>query len=305
MKRRRGSKKPVPPRSGIRDLRDLVIVTGLSGSGKRSAIKAFEDLGYFCVDNLPVQLIPPLLELSSFAGGELNRLALVIDIREGEFLDDFKSLYQRLKRQNFRTFVIFLEATDAELVRRFRETRRPHPLAPDTSVLEGIARERRRLRQIRALADLVIDTTSLNVHNLKKYILGHFRQPDQADGLVVTVTSFGFKHGVPFESDLMFDVRFLPNPNFVRHLRRKNGTHKAIVSYMRSFPETEEVIQRTGDFLQYLIPKYLREGKAYLNIAVGCTGGRHRSVMVSEALGDLLRKHGHNVQVAHRDVEKG
>lgn len=298
--------KPIPARDWPKkmDLRDLVIVTGLSGSGKRSAIKAFEDLGYFCIDNLPVQLIPKLLDLSAFSGGQLSRLALVIDIREGEFLAEFKNFYQKLRQQNFRIQIIFLEASDAELVRRYRETRRPHPLAIDKPIIEGLSRERKQLKEIRDLADMVIDTTDLSVHSLKKYILSHFRRPDQDNGLVVTITSFGFKHGIPFEADLMFDVRFLPNPNFVRHLRNKNGKNKAIVNYMRTFPETDEVIQRIGDFLSYLTPKYLREGKAYLNISVGCTGGRHRSVMIAEAIGDSLKKQGQNVKVIHRDLDK-
>ncbi|MBI1748173.1 MAG: RNase adapter RapZ [Acidobacteria bacterium] len=306
MKNERAINRQVPARDWPKstELKDLIIVTGLSGSGKRSAIKAFEDLGYFCIDNLPVRLIPKLLDLSTVSGGELNRLALVIDIREGEFLTEFKDFYEKLHRKNFRVQIMFFEASDAALVTRFRETRRPHPLAIDTPILEGIAQERERLKQIRALADMVIDTSDLTVHTLKKYVLDHFRRPGQGGGIVVTITSFGFKYGIPFESDLMFDVRFLPNPNFVRQLKSKNGTNQGIVKYMRSFPETEEVIRRIGDFLGYLIPKYLREGKAYLNISVGCTGGRHRSVMVSEAIRDFLKKPGQDVEVVHRDLDK-
>jgi UPF0042 nucleotide-binding protein len=285
-------------------LRELIIVTGLSGSGKRSVIKAFEDLGYFCVDNLPVQLIPRLVELSAYSGGELQRFALVVDVREGEFLDDFKNFYRKLKKQHFRTLIIFLEASDEVLVKRFRETRRPHPLATDKPILEGLAQERKRLREIRELADIVIDTSTLSVHGLKKYILDQFHEPGRDHSLLISIISFGFKYGIPFESDLVFDVRFLPNPNFVRHLKSKNGRDQKIVHYMKSFPETEEVIGRISDFLAFLIPKYVREGKAYLNIAVGCTGGRHRSVMVADALRNAVRKSGYKVKLIHRDIEK-
>lgn len=290
----------------IMALRELVFVTGLSGSGKGSLIKVFEDLGYFCVDNLPVKLIPKLLEIAQLSGEELNRLALVVDVREGEFLDDFKTFYRKLKKQDFKFLIIFLEASDEALVKRFSETRRPHPLASDRPVLQGIALERKRLKEIRELADIVIDTSNYTVHGLKKYILDNFnfKQDGHGGPFLITLISFGFKYGVPFQSDLMFDVRFLPNPNFVHKLKDKTGMDKRVVAYMRSFPETDETIQKFSNLLVYLIPKYIKEGKTYLTISIGCTGGKHRSVFISEALKNILKKEGHHAKLVHRDIHK-
>lgn len=285
-------------------LQELIIVTGLSGSGKRSLIKIFEDTGYFCVDNLPVQLIPRLLELSQSAGGEINRLALVIDVREGQFLDDFKAVYRRLKKQSFRTLLIFMEASEPVLVKRFSEVRRPHPMAPAGSVLEGIALERQRLRELRELADLVIDTSDLSVHGLRRYVLEHFRSNGAPNKLQTTIITFGYKYGIPFESDLVFDVRFLPNPNFIPRLKNRDGRDRQVCSYMKAFPEVRETIARIADLLSYLIPKYMREGKSYLTISIGCTGGRHRSVYVGERLQRALKRSGFPSRVIHRDLEK-
>ncbi len=285
-------------------LRELVFVTGLSGSGKGSFTNAFEDLGYFCVDNLPLKLIPKLIEISQLSGSELDRLALVVDVREGEFLDDFKTLYRKLRKQNFRCIIIFLEASDEALVKRFSETRRPHPLASARPILQGIALERKRLQEIREFADIVLDTSNMSVHSLKKYVIDHFKKNGNDGSLCITIMSFGFKYGVPFQSDLVFDVRFLPNPNFVHKLKNKNGRDKRVISYMKSFPETVETVQRFSDLLFYLIPKYNREGKTYLTISIGCTGGRHRSVFVAEVLRRNLKRENYNVRLVHRDMTK-
>lgn len=285
-------------------LKEVVIVTGLSGSGKRSVTKAFEDLGFFCVDNLPIQLLPKLLELSSATGGDISRLALVIDVREGEFLENFPDYYEGFKDSNsFKASILFLEASDDTLVKRFSETRRPHPLATDRPILEGIALEREKLEEIRGMADLVVDTTGLTVHELRRYIYDHFSH-ENLEVPVISVVSFGYKFGIPSDSDLLFDVRYLPNPNFVPDLKSKQGGDPSVVAYMKQFPETEEIIQRITELLEYLIPKYIREGKTYLTISIGCTGGRHRSVVVAEEVHKNLAAGGYKIRMYHRDIRQ-
>jgi UPF0042 nucleotide-binding protein len=282
----------------------FIVVTGLSGAGKSQAIRALEDLGYFCVDNLPVRLIPMLARLSRQAGSEISRVAVVVDVREGAFLDAFPKMYRGLKRlEGLDPVLIFLEASEDALVRRFSETRRPHPLAPDRSALEGIREERARMAAIRRMADRRIDTTSMTVHELRRAFMSLSQDESAGQRLIVTIVSFGYKRGIPVDADLLFDVRFLPNPHFVPALRARTGRDPAVVRYLRRTPITDEFVTRTRDLLRFLIPHYVAEGKRYLTIGVGCTGGRHRSVAVAETLkrglGRIDRVH---VRVQHRDV---
>ncbi len=283
----------------------FIVVTGLSGAGKSQAIRALEDLGYFCVDNLPTQLIPTLANLSRRSSADLPKVALVIDVREGSFLKEFPRVWKRLKTTpGLDPLLIFLEATHDALVRRFSETRRPHPLAHGRSVVEGLRAERRQMRRIRELADEIVDTTHLTVHQLRERFLGFSELRSPRQKLLVTLLSFGFKHGLPVDADLVFDVRFLPNPHFVDRLRPQTGRDPAVVRFLERQPLTGEFLARLRDLVLFLVPQYVREGKSYLTIAIGCTGGRHRSVMVAEALKPSLSKvAGVRVQVRHRDVE--
>ena len=282
--------------------RELVIITGMSGSGKASVLKAFEDLGYYCVDNLPVGLIPRFADLA-VQSPEIERTALVVDVREGTQLDDLPVILKRLKRV-LPTRVIFLEAKDTVLVRRFSETRRPHPLGTNSTVKASLAAERRHLKPIRALADLVIDTSQFNVHELRAYVTDRFQKQEASKGILVSCVSFGFRQGVPEDADLMFDVRFLPNPHFVPEFRPLTGRHPKVAKYIMSFPQTREFIERISELLVYLLPHYIREGKSYLTISFGCTGGQHRSVMIAEEVSRRLRKGGYRVKVVHRDSPK-
>ena len=279
---------------------ELVIITGMSGSGKASALKAFEDLGYYCVDNLPVELIPRFAELA-LQSGEIPRTALVVDVREGTQLEKLPSILKSVKRM-IPTRVIYLEASDPVLLRRFSETRRPHPLGTSTTVRASLTTERRHLRAIRAIADLVIDTSKFNVHELRAHLTDSFQHASGTQQkMLVSCVSFGFKQGVPDDADLMFDVRFLPNPHFVPEFRPLTGRHPRVAKYIRSFPQTKEFISRISELLVYLLPHYIHEGKSYLTISFGCTGGQHRSVMIAEDVGKRLRKAGYKVKIAHRD----
>src|SRR5713226_5269925 len=291
----------VSPRDGHENA-ELVIITGLSGSGKASALKAFEDLGYYCVDNLPVELIPRFAELA-VQSAEIRRTALVVDVREGASLDQLPGILHSVRRM-IPTRVVFLEASDAVLLRRFSETRRPHPLGTDAPVKSSLKAERRHLGAIRALADFVIDTSKFNVHELRAHITERFREQSSEKGILVSCVSFGFRHGVPEDADLVFDVRFLPNPHFVPEFRPLTGRDPRVAKYIRSFPQTKEFIQRISDLLVYLLPHYIHEGKSYLTIAFGCTGGQHRSVMIAEEVGKRLRKAAYKVKVTHRDMPK-
>jgi len=294
-----GGKGKSPARTGA----PFIVLTGLSGSGKSQAIRALEDLGYFCVDNLPTTLIPTLAKLSLRAGGDIEKVAIVVDVREGNFLSSFPNIFRRLRKMpRLNPVLIFLDADNAALVRRFSETRRPHPLAPDRSVSEGIRDERARLNAIREMADEIIDTSDMTVHELRHFFTALSRDRSRAQ-LVVTVLSFGYKHGVPVDADLVFDVRCLPNPHFVPALRRRTGRDRAVASFMEREPSTREFMDRLEDYLRYVIPYYVAEGKSYLTIAIGCTGGRHRSVMIAERLRRaLLEIGGVRVRVRHRDV---
>lgn len=282
----------------------LVIITGLSGSGKGSILRTFEDLGYYCVDNLPVPLIPIFADLYVKTGEERQRAALVVDIREGEALKSFPAVYERLRRRLPATLV-FVEASDSALGRRFSETRRPHPLAADLPVREAIRRERALLEPIRALANTLIDTTRFTPHELRQFVVEQFAETDRRRGLLISLVSFGYRYGVPPDADLVFDVRFLPNPNFVPAYRPLTGKDRSVARYVASFPQTREFVSRMGHLLAYLIPHYRREGKSYLTIGFGCTGGRHRSVAIAETLRRQLSTRGQRVKVSHRDLLKG
>jgi UPF0042 nucleotide-binding protein len=281
----------------------FIVLTGLSGSGKSQAIRALEDLGYFCVDNLPTTLIPTLADLVRREG--ISRVAIVVDIREKNFLDDFPKVFKRLRAmKGLNPALIFLEATHEALVRRFSETRRPHPMAPGKSAAEGIRAERKRMNAIRSMADEIIDTSALTVHQLRqKFSTFSGVTRDQKAKLAVNLVSFGFKHGIPMDADLVFDVRFLPNPHFVQRLRAKTGRDRAVIKFMEEHPATGELLNRLTELLQFLVPQYIAEGKSYLTIGIGCTGGRHRSVMVAEALRKTLAGlPGARVRVQHRDI---
>lgn len=282
----------------------FIVITGLSGAGKSQAIRALEDLGYFCVDNLPITLIPTLAQFTLRAGSDIAKAAVVVDIRERTLLSQFPRIYSRLQdTPGLNPRLIFLEATDAALVRRFSETRRPHPLAPDRSAAEGIREERRRLRQIRRMADQILDTSAMTVHDLRRAFLGLSREGSAQAPLVVTILSFGFKHGIPVDSDLLFDVRFLPNPHFVPGLRPYSGKDRPVMRFLEQAEGTHEFLDRTTNLLAFLLPQYISEGKSYLTIGIGCTGGRHRSVAIAEALRKSLSKLEHvKVRVRHRDI---
>ena len=293
---------PKRRKSDRRRVGELVIITGMSGSGKASVLKAFEDLGFYCVDNLPVGLIPRFAELVG-QSSEIERTALVVDVREGTQLEALPSIVKSVKRL-LPTRMIFLEADESILLRRYSETRRPHPLGAHSPVKSSLAAERRHLRPIRAMADLVIDTSRFNVHELRSYITERFQKHESDKNLMVSCVSFGFKHGVPEDADLLFDVRFLPNPHFVPEFRPLTGLNPKVAKYIRSFPQTREFIERISELLVYLLPHYIREGKSYLTISFGCTGGQHRSVMISEEVSKRLRKAGYRVKVVHRDSPK-
>lgn len=281
----------------------LVVITGLSGSGKGSALKAFEDLGYHCVDNLPTDLILNFAELCSSPASRIKRAAVVVDIREGEALSELPVTYQKLSRKDLKLSLVFLEAKDEALIQRFEETRRPHPLGANVPVREGIRLERALLKPMRQLADAIINTTNMNAHELRAFVQDRFGG-GRHKTMLVSVVSFGFRFGVPQDADLVFDVRFLPNPNYVAHLRKRTGRDPAVKRFIDSHSQTRELIARLSDLLLYLLPHYVREGKSYLTIAIGCTGGRHRSVALAERLGNMLADEGYEIKVRHRDIRR-
>jgi len=281
----------------------FIVLTGLSGSGKSQAIRALEDLGYFCVDNLPTKLIPTLAALVKREG--ISRVAIVVDIREKSFVAEFPKTFKKLRAiKGLNPALIFLEASHEALVRRFSETRRPHPLTPDKSAAEGIRAERKQMNTIRGMADEIIDTSELTVHQLRQAFAGFSGVTrDEKTKLPVTIVSFGYKYGIPTDADLVFDVRFLPNPHFVQRLRLKTGKDRDVVKFMRQHAVTGQMLDRLTDLLQFLIPQYVTEGKSYLTIGIGCTGGRHRSVMIAEALKkNIDALPGARVRVQHRDI---
>lgn len=294
--------KPVSARTGtrLRGAKQLVIVTGISGAGKASALKAFEDLGFHCVDNLPLELLLDFAGIVS-SSAEVTRAAIVVDVREGVTLDRLPEILKSLKKL-LETRVVFLDAQDAVLVRRYSETRRPHPLGRTETVSRSIVEERQLLDPIRNVADTLIDTSNFNVHELRADILARFGHEEESKRLLVSCLSFGFKNGVPLDADMVFDIRFLPNPHFVPEFRKKTGLDPKVASYVRGFPQTKEFLDRVTDLMLYLLPHYVNEGKSYLTIAFGCTGGQHRSVMMAEDMATRLKKAGYQVKALHRDI---
>ena len=289
-----------PPKTGA--VPDLVIITGTSGSGKLTALKAFEDCGFYAVDNLPIALVPKFADLTLDSKSH-KRSALIIDIREGEALKEFPKIYAAVKKRVNST-IVFLDSDDDILQRRFSETRRPHPLGAQSTVVGSIHAEREQLASIRALADLYIDTSKLNVHDLRRQITEKFQDAKDPASITVYINSFGFRYGVPPDSDLVFDVRFLPNPNYIPEFKNLTGRHPSVARYIRSFPQTVEFINRISDLLIYLLPHYIREGKSYLTISFGCTGGHHRSVLIASEINKRLRKAGFASKERHRDAQR-
>jgi RNase adapter protein RapZ len=282
----------------------FVIVTGLSGAGKGTFLKALEDRGYFCVDNLPVELLGKFYELTQKSEGEGTKIALGIDVREGKGLHELPAVYAELRSQpGVSASLWFLEASDAAIVRRFSETRRPHPLDPGKTVMEAISEERALLAPIRSSADHILDTSQFTIHDLRKHALSLFQEIDSPH-LLISLVSFGFKYGSPIDSDLVFDVRFLPNPHFEPHLKSLSGADTAVIEYMTAQEETGVFLGHLRGFLDYLVPQYEKEGKSYVTIAIGCTGGRHRSVFITNAIAAHFQSSGSRVKVTHRDVEK-
>ena len=278
----------------------------MSGAGKSHAIRALEDLGYYCVDNLPTALIPVLADLSRHEDADKPKVAVVVDVREGGFIREFPPIWRRLlSTKELDPILLFLEANDAALYRRFSETRRPHPLAPDRPVSEAIDEERRMLAKIRGMADVIVDTSDLTVHELRQIFQTMARDRHARARLILTFESFGFKNGVPLDADLVFDCRFLPNPHFVDGLRAKTGKDKAVATYLRRHRATRDFTRRLAGFLKYVVPHYVTEGKAYLTVAIGCTGGRHRSVYLAETLKkELAPLHNVSTRSRHRDLGK-
>ena len=283
---------------------EFIVVTGMSGAGKSAASRCLEDLGFFCIDNLPATLIPKVAELCAQSEKRIERVALVVDAREGRFLEGLFDILVDLRREGHLVRMVFLDASDEALVRRFSESRRPHPLAPGGSALEGIRAERERLAHLKSKADLVIDTSSFTVHEFRKLLATSFLDLPTPQRTSLSLVSFGYRYGLPVDADLIFDARCLPNPHFIEGLRPLTGREPQVVEYVLGFAQTREFVTRVQEFLAFTLPLYVQEGKAYLTIAVGCTGGRHRSVVLIEELARLLRKAGHEVSVRHRDVDR-
>lgn len=281
----------------------LLVITGLSGSGKTHVSRALEDVGWFCVDNLPTALVASFGELIE-RSPQLSRSVLVVDVRERGFPEAFPEVYRKLRGRRLSTSLVFLEADEKALVRRFSETRRPHPMAGGGPALEGIRAEREALLPIRRMSDLIVDTSRYTVHQLRDFVRERYDVRAEGRRMVVSVISFGFKHGVPAEADLVFDARFLPNPNFVPRLKRLTGSDPAVVRFLRRQPELAGFLRRVLDLVAYVLPRHEREGRTYLTIAVGCTGGRHRSVMIANQIGAAVRKKGFAVRVDHRDLRQ-
>jgi UPF0042 nucleotide-binding protein len=299
-------KKEIKKRASLETAPDIVIITGLSGSGMSSATNAFQDLGYFCVDNLPITMLPTfarLVEASEHEKG-IERAALVIDIREGTFLADFPRQLKALRDEGLQVYVLFLEASDEVLHHRFSETRRPHPADKGQVLSAAIRNERNAMRRTRSLADQIIDTSEHTVHTLRAHLVARFSPDKEGSPMRVQVLSFGHKYGSPANLELLFDVRHLPNPQFIPELRRLSGHDSRVVKFLRKHEEVEETLRRFSDLIDYLLPLYKREGKSYVTVGIGCTGGRHRSVMVANALARRLRRAGFDAQAVHRDVRK-
>jgi UPF0042 nucleotide-binding protein len=296
--------KKATPRNPAKESagRQLVVITGMSGSGKATVLNTLEDHGYYTVDNLPVELIGKFAELALGPSSTHRRAAIIVDIREGEALKKFPEVFARM-RADLNVSLLFLDADEETLVRRYSETRRPHPARHGGSVIENVRHERKMLQPIRAIADHVLSTSEMNVHQLRRRIVELYAAQDEAR-LRISVMSFGFRHGVPPEADLVLDVRFLPNPNYVPELKSLTGRNPRVARYIRQFPQSVEFLTRLSAILFFLLPHYIREGKSYLTIAFGCTGGHHRSVMMAEEIAKLIEQSGHPVKVSHRDIQK-
>lgn len=283
---------------------NFAIITGLSGSGKSLAIHTLEDLGYFCVDNLPIRLIPTFVDLCEVSSEEITKIGVVIDIRERNFLSDFDQVYEELRRRKLPMTLIFLEADDDVLIRRYSESRRPHPLGTLDTIKENIAEERKLLANVRTKADIIVDTSRFNVHQFRSYLFELLSEGRRKRKLFISVVSFGYKYGLPNDSDLVFDVRFLPNPHFNEELRNKTGIEEEVCRFVTGGKEYQEFFKRLTGFISFLLPRFIAEGKSYLTIGIGCTGGRHRSVVVANELAKFIEDKGFMVRVCHRDIER-
>ncbi|HOG07906.1 MAG: RNase adapter RapZ [Syntrophales bacterium] len=282
----------------------VVIISGLSGSGKSTALKALEDIGFYCVDNMPVVLLPKFLKIQSDPAKQIDQVAMVMDLREKSFLEKYPRIFNRLRQQGYRIEVIFIDANDEILLHRFSETRRVHPVSVKGSVMDGIRLEREMLFPLKEMADRVIDTSSLNVHQLKDAVQRAFLASSDKKRLIVNVVSFGYRYGLPADADVVFDVRFLPNPHFVDELKRHDGHHPSVRNYVMATDEAKGFIQRLFDLMDFIVPLYEREGKARINIALGCTGGHHRSVVMANQLGGYFSEKDYLVNITHRDITK-
>ena len=282
----------------------LVIITGMSGAGKTQVVRAMEDIGYFCVDNLPPMLIPKFAELCAQSAGQVTKIGLVVDIRGRQFFDTLVQTLEELEKQGHRYEMLFLEASDETLIRRYKETRRRHPMAPHGRISEGIARERERVDQVRGRATHIIDTSELSTTDLREKITALFTSEHECQRMSITVVSFGFKYGIPLDADMVFDVRFLPNPFYVESLRRKSGEVAEVGEYIWKWPITQQFMEKVTDFVDFLVPNYIKEGKSQLIIAIGCTGGMHRSVFVAGKIHESLKNKGYKVNLDHRDMKK-
>jgi UPF0042 nucleotide-binding protein len=282
----------------------VVIITGLSGSGKTTALRALEDIGFFCVDNLPVVLLPKFLDITTKSSPEIKRVAMVMDLRERSFLKKYEDIFSRLKEKGYRIEILFLDSSDESLLRRFSVTRRAHPLSEKGSVMEGIRQEREKLSALKEMADQVIDSTSTNVHQLKDIVQRYFLPASEHQKVIINVISFGYRYGLPADADLVFDVRFLPNPYFVEDLKEFDGQNEDVRDYVLKNEKSEIFLEKVFDLMTYLIPLYDREGKVRLNVALGCTGGKHRSVVMADQLGAHFAEMKYIVNVTHRDISK-
>lgn len=282
----------------------IVIVTGLSGSGKSTALKVLEDIGFFCVDNLPIMLLPKFLDLQTGSLSEVSKIALVMDLREKHFLENHIAILSKLKKKKYDIEILFLDTNDDILLRRFSETRRLHPLSEGNTILESIRLERDKLHELKKMAGNVIDTSNYNVHQLKEHVQGIYLAPGNTKNLLINLISFGYRFGLPSDADIVMDVRFLPNPYFVKNLKEQNGNEKAVEKYVMQWDETKQFLANLFTMIAFLMPLYEKEGKSYLNIAIGCTGGRHRSVVILNQLAEYFSDRDYTANVNHRDIDK-